>query len=235
MLFILLLLVPLLSIQDPPGTELVLYSPDYEFRDGIYMNPEMVKANRPIPPSRIISDRDNFDNQFYEDLMKKELIAISNDQGVREFIKPEQLWGYASRGELYLQIGNSFQKLILEGNISRFMAAATTYDERTRKQLDSGAYPSRYYYRPYGRRPGYSYTTMARGEYLLDLETNILYNDTPEDLKKIFIRDTELLLEYEALKRGQQKKRKLEFIRRYNERHPLYVPVIKTGSSPQTN
>jgi len=229
MLFIFLLLAPMLSVQDPPGTEMVVYSPDYEFRDGIYMNPDMVRANSPIPPSRIISERDKFDKKFYEDLLKNELIALSNDQGVREYIKPGQLWGYAFKGELYLQIGNKFQKLILEGNISRFMASATTYDERTTRQLDSGPYPSRYYYGPHGRRPGNSYATMARGVYLLDFETNILYDDTPEDLEKILIRDSELLLEYEALKRGQQKKRKLEFIQRYNERHPFYVPVINTN------
>jgi hypothetical protein len=225
-ILILLLLLPLLEAQDRQDRHMVRYSPDYEFMDGIYMNPEMVKTNRPIPPARIVSERNKFDNQFYNDLLKMELIALNNDRGVREFIKPTQLWGYACNGDLYIQIGKSFQRLTLEGNISRFMASATTFKEGTTKQMDSGPYPSRYYHRPYGRRPAYSYATLSRGEYLYDLETNIMYNDNPDDLEKILIRDSQLLLEYSSLKRSQKKKRKLEFIKRYNESHPLYLPVI---------
>jgi len=246
LMLILLLQLPLLVAQERQirqERQMVRFSPDYEFRDGIYMNPEMVKTNRPIPPARIVSERSKFDTQFYNDLLKMELIALSNDEGVREFIKPTQLWGYAYKGDLYIQIGKSFQRLILEGNISRFMASATTLKEGTTKEMDSGAYPSRYYNSPYGgspygrspygrspygRRPAYSYATMNRGEYLFDLETNIMYNDTPDDLEKILIRDSQLILEYSALKRSQKKKRKLEFIKRYNESHPLYLPAINT-------
>ncbi|MEA3476993.1 MAG: hypothetical protein U9R60_02350 [Bacteroidota bacterium] len=227
-ILLLLLIVPFLAGQDLPDTTLVRYSPDYEFRDGLYMNPGMVKANRPIPPARIISDRDKFDYEFYNVLLKKEYILLNDKQGVQTYIKPEQLWGYAYKGELYIQIERSFQRLILEGNISRFVASATTYDERASKQFDSGAYPSRYYYGPYRRRPPNSYATKSRGVYLLDFETNILYDDTPEDLEKILVRDSQLLLEYSALKRKERKKRLLEFIQRYNERHPLYLPAMKS-------
>lgn len=228
MVFIFFLLVPLLTIQDLPGPDMVVYSADYEFRDGLYMNPDMVKANRPVPPARIVSDREKYDNKFYNDLLKGEFITINDNRGVRTLIKPGQVWGYAHKGVLYIQIGQSFQRLTLEGNLSRFAASSTTYDERTKKQFDSGAYPSRYYYGPY-RRPSYSYSTRSGAVYLLDFETNTLYNYTPDDLEKVLIRDTELLLEYGALKRSQRKKKQLEFIRRYNDRHPLYLPAPKAN------
>ena len=224
MVFIFFLLVPLLTFQDLPGPDMVVYSPGYEFRDGLYMNPDMVKANRPIPPARIISEREKFDNKFYNDLLKGEFITINDNRGVRKLIKPDQVWGYAHKGVLYIQIGHSFQRLTLEGNLSRFAASATTYDQESIKRYDSGPYPSRYYYGPY-RRPNYSYSTRSGAVYLLDFETNTLYDYTPDDLEKILIRDTELLLEYGALKRSQRKKKQLEFIRRYNDRHPLYLPA----------
>ncbi len=222
-ILIIILFVPSLTAQDLPDTRMVVYSPDYQFRDGIYMNPEMVRANRPIPPARIVSERDKFDNKFYNDLLKGEVIGLSNDRGVREYIRPEQLWGYAYKGELYIQIAKSFQRLILEGNISRFMASATTYEERELSHRDSSFYNPNYYYGP-RRRPSYVNPTRNRAVYLFDFEKNTLYNNTPDDLEKILIRDSQLLLEYSALKRSQRKKRQLEFIQKYNERNPLYLP-----------
>lgn len=221
-ILILIHFVPSLTAQDLPDTRMVVYSPDYEFRDGIYMNPGMVKINRPIPPARIMSDRDKFDNKFYNDLLKNEFIVLNDSRGVRKLIKPEQLWGYANKGELYIQIAKSFQRLILEGNISRFMASATTYEERSLSPRDSSLINSNYYRSR--MRPSYVNPTRNRAVYLYDFEKNTLYNDTPDDLEKILVRDSQLLLEYSALKRSQRKKRQLEFIKRYNERNPLYLP-----------
>jgi len=224
-ILLLFLFVPLLVAQNPPDSTLVRYSPGYEFRDGIYMNPGMVMANRPIPPARIVSDKDDFDNQFYNELLTAEYIVVNNDRGVRELIKPGQLWGYAHKGVLYIQIGHSFQRLMLEGNLSRFIASATTYEKRNPNPKDSSLYTSAYYYRA-RMRPRYSNPTRNRVVYLLDLETNTMNNYTADDLEKILLRDTELLLEYSALKRSQRKKRQLEFIQRYNDRHPLYLPKL---------
>lgn len=224
-ILILLLFVPLLAAQNPPDSTLVRYSPGYEFRDGIYMNPDMVRANRPIPPARIDSDRDVFDNQFYNELLKTEYIVVRNDQGVREYIRPGQMWGYAYKGVLYIQIAKSFQRLMLEGNLSRFKASETTYEQRSPNSRNSGFYAPYHHYR-YRMRPRYDNPTRHRAVYLLDLEANTLNNYTPDDLEKILIRDPELLLEYSALKRKQRKKRQLEFIQRYNDRHPLYLPEL---------
>jgi hypothetical protein len=218
--------VVLLGAQSPSDTTLVRYTPAYDFRDGIYMNPDMVKANRPIPPARIVSDKDEFNNQFYNALLKAEYIVLSNDQGVREYIRPDQVWGYAHKGILYIQIAKSFQRLMLEGNLSRFKASATTYEKRDLYPQDSTFYMPAYRYR-YRMRPDYANPTRNRAVYLLDLETNTLNNYTPDDLEKILVRDPELLMEYSALKRSQRKKRLLEFIRRYNDRHPLYLPQPK--------
>jgi len=224
-ILVLILLGALLAAQNPPDSTLVRYSPGYEFRDGIYMNPDMVRANRPIPPARLVSERDDFDNQFYNELLKAKYIVLSNDQGVREYIRPDQMWGYACKGILYIQIANSFQRLMLEGNLSRFKASATTYEKRNPNPQDTRLYMPSYHYR-LRMRPSYANPTRHRAVYLLDLEANTLNNYTPDDLEKILIRDPELLLEYSALKRNQRKKRQLEFIKRYNDRNPLYLSKL---------
>lgn len=220
-----LLFVPLLFAQDPPDSLMVRYSPSYEFRDGIYINPQMVKANRPIPPARIVSDIEIFDDKFYEGLLTREIVVLYDNNGVRTFIMSNELWGYACNGVLYIQAGLSFHRLTLEGSISRFTAAATTYEEVKYKPGASGVYNPRYY-PPSSRRPRYNYVTEDRKVYLLDLEKNTLKDYSPEDLGELISRDSQLYAEYHALRRGERKKRMLEFIQRYNQQHPLYFPVI---------
>jgi len=222
-----LLLVPALVAQDLPGTQMVRYSPAYEFRDGIYINTEMIKANRPIPPARIVSDIDIFDDKFYDGLLKLDYILLYDDHGVRTFIKSNELWGYACNGVLFMQVGQRFHRLTLEGNISRFTASATTYEEVPYPPPNHNGYvPS--YYAHQSQRNRYAYKTQERKVYLLDLETNTMNDYTPEDLGELLMRDSQLYAEYSALKRGERKKRLLEFIQRYNQSHPLYFPVITT-------
>lgn len=227
-ILILALFVPALVAQDLPGTQMVRYSPAYEFRDGIYINTAMIKANRPIPPARIVSDIDIFDDKFYDGLLNLEIIVLYDDNGVRTFIRSNELWGYACNGVLYMQVGQRFHRLTLEGNISRFTASATTYTEVPyTPSYNNGYVPS--YYPHQSRRSRYAYTTQERKVYLLDFETNKMEDYTPEDLGEMLIRDSQLYAEYSALKRGERKKRLLEFIQRYNQRHPLYFPVITTN------
>lgn len=214
-ILMLLLFAPVLVAQDLPVNRMVRYGPEYEFRDEIYTSIEMVKANRPIPPSRIVTDLDRFDNKFYEQLLSDENIVLYDDLGVRALLKSKNVWGYAFNGVLYIQIGNRFHRLILEGSISRFMASATTYE----KTYSSPGDP---YYRG---RPMYYNTTSERKVYLLDFESNVMSVYYPEVLGELLMRDAELYKEYNALARRQRKKRQLEFIQRYNERHPLYFPA----------
>ena len=57
----LLMLTRVLVAQDIEGIRMVKYTPEFEFRDGVFANLEMVKANRPIFPARIVTDLDKFD------------------------------------------------------------------------------------------------------------------------------------------------------------------------------
>ena len=58
--FIFLTLCPLILAQEDEERALVEYSPDFEFRDGLFANFETVKENNAIPPARIVTDEDMF-------------------------------------------------------------------------------------------------------------------------------------------------------------------------------
>ncbi|MCK4989189.1 MAG: hypothetical protein KAS29_01835, partial [Bacteroidales bacterium] len=54
-LLVALMLTPALVAQETEGDSMVKFSPDFDFRDGIFTNFEMVKVNQPFPPARIVT------------------------------------------------------------------------------------------------------------------------------------------------------------------------------------
>jgi len=220
---ILLLYFPVIVAQDLPSAPMVRVGPAYEFNDGIYLNTSMVKNNRPIPPARIVSDAEKFNDRFYENLLDSEEIIIYDAHGVPGRLKVKEIWGYAFNGLLYIQVGQHFHRINLEGSISRFMASATTYDKKPLSSINSSPYTPSYYH-PYSNRYVYANPTIERKVYLLDFENNTMYEESPETIEKLLVQDPELFTEYNALKRRERKERQSEFIQRYNQRHPLYFP-----------
>lgn len=228
----LVLLIFLLSQQILPAQEaedipMVRYSPDYVFKDGLFLNIDDVKKNDPIPLARIVSDSYSYDEDFFRELIIKKEIILYDDAGVRASVITSDIWGYALHGRLYIMVGGRFQRIHLYGSISHFIASETTNEKKyfaeedtstpytTTEDLYRGFYRERYYYR----------TLTAEGEIcLFDFESNTLAKYEPAALGKLLERDSLLFSEYETLKRREKKNRMAEFIRRYNDNHPLYFP-----------
>jgi hypothetical protein len=62
-------------------------------------------------------------------------------------------------------------------------------------------------------------------QYVLDMDSGLFAEFDPETLDRVLARDEVLHAEWRALDRKQQKREALYlFLRRYNERHPLYFP-----------
>ena len=58
------------------SSNLVKYSPDFNFHDGLFLNFEQVKKNQPIPITRILSTLDYNDINFFKELVEqKEIVA----------------------------------------------------------------------------------------------------------------------------------------------------------------
>jgi len=216
---------PLLMAQSRQDSLLVRYGPYYEFRDGIFMNIRMVRANRPIPFSRLVAEPDRTGHDFYKKVLAADHIALYNQQGVPIELETTDLWGYAYQGEIYIQVGGGFHRLMLDGNISRFRASATTWEEIRDRPPDPNGYQSTTATYPYRRRPVYRPVTGEGKMYLLDFEKNVMYAYDPDALLDLLKRDPELYREYSDLRFRQRKKSMLEYIQKYNNRHPLYFPA----------
>ena len=216
---------PVVDLTDQePERAMVAYSPDFEFRDGLFANFDRVKDNYPIPPARIVTDEDIFDRAFYDKITVLKEIVIYDENGVKKVLKTENIWGYSRNGILYINVGSAFHRISFMGSISHFVATVTTYNPNTYDPYYYNPYYSNsYYYNRYSQPQSNVGSTDLR-QYLLDFETGDVMEYDTESVEVLLMKDPELADEFQALRSRQQKQMKFVYIRRFNEKHPLYFP-----------
>lgn len=197
----------------------VRYTPEFNLKEGIYANFHQAINNSPIPKSRIISTIAYDDQFFFTRIMQSKKIYYYDSFGVKHEIQTKKIWGYSNNKSMYVNINNGFYRINIVGHICHFVANHTSYN--------NNYYPNSYYdyrYYPYGSRsPSYSTTEMR--QYLLDFKTGNILDYNVSSVEVLLMRDPELHDEYASLKNKKKKQLKFLYIRRFNERNPLYFPV----------
>jgi len=217
----------LLYAQDSTKVKKVKYTPDFKFTDGIYLSFEDVKHNNPIIKERIITDINYNDYAFFEKLLDgKESIIVLDAMGLRKEISVDKIWGFSQNGILFIRWNDAFNRIPVVGSISHFIA------DKTYIQTHSSYPYNNYYYNPYnpygyGYPQDYQTKQTELRQYLLDMETGKVIDYTDKNIEVILMRDPELYQEFMNLKKKERKKLKFVFLRKYNERHPLYIYEIE--------
>ena len=221
--------------QDKEG--MVKYTPEFRFTDGIYLNFEQVKMNSPIPKAKLLTSVDYNDREFFKKIFEMEKIYFYDNMGVRQEVAKNSIWGYARNGVLYVQIQGGFNRITFVGSICHFVADITTYDSRYYNS-PYGYYDPYYspygysnYYNPYS--PYYSpyrQSNMSRNElkqYIIDFESGKVLEFDVENTELLLMKDNQLYEEYVQLSRKKKKELMFVYIRKFNEKNPLYIPVEK--------
>lgn len=224
-LFILAWMFQWVAAQEGEQGGMVKYAPGFEFRDGIFANFEMVKDNNPIPSARIVTDEDLFDRAFYDKVTSEKEIVIYDDNGVKKVMKTKDIWGYGRNGVLYINVGTAFHRVSFVGSISHFVASVTTYNPNYYDPYYYNPYYSNSYYYNRYTMPQSNYSSTELRQYLLDFETGEVLDYDIESVEVLLMKDPELSDEYQALRNRKKKQMKFVFIRRYNEKHPLFFPA----------
>jgi len=224
---------------------LVKYTPDFRFRDGIYLNFDQVRANNPVPKARLLTSTDYNDREFFKKLFESQKIYFYDGMGIRQEVAANSIWGYARNGILYVQVQNNFNRITFVGSICHFVADITTYDSRYYNSpygyYDPYSYYSPYspyspyygygsYYNPYGSYYSPYRGNMSRNElrqYLIDFESGKILEFDMENTELLLMKDPQLYEEYVQLPRKKKKDLMFVYIRRFNEKNPLYIPVNK--------
>ena len=232
-LFLMGISLQYLSGQEKEG--MVKYTPEFKFIDGIYLNFDQVKLNSPIPKAKLLTSIDYNDREFFKKILEIDKIYFYDNMGVRQEIAKNTIWGYARNGVLYVQIQENFNRITFIGSICHFVADITTYDSRYYNS-PYGYYDP--YYSPYGYgsyyntyNPYYSpyrQSNVARNElkqYLIDFESGKVMEFDVENTELLLMKDSQLYEEYVQLSRKKKKELMFVYIRKFNEKNPLYIPV----------
>jgi hypothetical protein len=229
--------VGLVTGQEPEGT--VKYTPEFRFKDGIYLNFEQVKNNSPIPKAKLLTSVDYNDRDFFKSLMEMEKIYFYDEMGVRQEVTRTDLWGYSRNGVIYVQVQGNFNRITFVGNICHFVADITTYDNRYYNS-PYGYYDPYYspyygygnYYSPYYSPYSYPYgqQSVPRTElkqYIIDFESGKILEFDVQNTELVLMKDSQLYEEYVQLSNKKKKDLMFVYIRKFNEKNPLYLPVEK--------
>ena len=199
---------------------MVKFTPDFAFNEGFYIVFDQVKNNAPIPPARLITDFDYTDPDFFNRVLDGKKIAYFDQFGIRQETEVDKLWGFSKNGALYIRIGEVFNRVTFIGSICHFVATITTYNSR---------YYDPYYYNPYSyyrymSTPS-SYSSSEMKQFIIDFDTGKVLDYTVDSVEVLLMKDPELHDEFVSLRKKKKKQLKFMYIRKFNERNPLYLPV----------
>ncbi|MCD6345940.1 MAG: hypothetical protein J7L96_00825 [Bacteroidales bacterium] len=226
-LIINILVLALFTLQVNAQTDslnMVKYTPDFRFSDGILLNFSQVKNNQAIPASRIISNADPYDISFFKDLIRKKTISFFDQFGVRKEVQTNEIWGFVQGGKIFINYNGEFNRIPIVGRICHFIADVTVvdnyHDPYYYDRYDS-YYSNSYYNRPYNRQT----RSKEMRQYLLNFATGEVMDYNRESVKVLIMEDPKLYDEYNSLRKRKQKDLMFFFIRRFNENNPLLLPL----------
>ena len=137
--------VPIIWAGQPEG--MVKYTPDFRFKDGIYLNFEQVKIIVRFQRQSCLHLLIIMTGSFSRRIMEMDKIYFYDDMGVRQEVAKSDIWGYSRNGVLYVQVQENFNRITFVGNICHFVADITTYDNHYYNNSPYGYYDP--YYSPY--------------------------------------------------------------------------------------
>jgi hypothetical protein len=192
-------------VQAQEVRDSVRYSGGFEFRDGIYLDFRSFRNNAPTIPFAALTTAQG---QRVTDLRStngKLFHTDSTGQSVR--LDLDRSWGFCDKGVVYVRAGNGFSRIGLMGSLAHLVFDATY------RNFD-----------PY--MMGGSTTYTVEEQRFLDMATGAFLPVNASGIHNAIARDAVLKEEFDALSKKERKRPETIFLfmRRYNDRHPLYFP-----------
>ncbi len=198
----------------------VPYNQDFQFKEGIYLNFEQVKNNSPVVKSRIITNIDINDPQFFDNILDNQTFSFYDQLGLKRDIAVNAVWGYSKNGLIFVRIYKIFNRISYIGSISHFIATIVAYNSRN---YDPYYYNPYYYSRGGGMSPSYSSNEMR--QFIFDFDSGKIMDYDEDSLEVLLMKDPQLHDEYLALSKKKKSQLKFVYIRKFNERNPLMIPL----------
>ncbi len=199
------------ALHAQQDTGLVRYRGGFDFNEGIYLRFEAFRDNAPTIPQKELTDAQG---RPVTDLMRGDKLFHPDSTGVRVPLPLDQVWGLCNNNVIYLRAGDGFYRIGMMGSLCHVL-----YESSYQDFSNYG----------YGYMMGGPVTRTVQEQRILDMESGAFLSLNAATMEQLLKRDEVLYEEWSAI---PVKKRKEEvlflFLRRYNDRHPLFFPV--TGS-----
>lgn len=202
-LVLLLLTASLLHAQR--WADSVRYNGAYVFHDGIYLDFQAFRNNAPSIPFAALTTAQG---QRVTDLRSTNgKLFLPDSTGQPQRLDLDRTWGFCEKGVVHVRAGNGFSRIGLMGALAHLVFDATY------RNFD-----------PY-MVGGYATYTVEEQRFL-DMATGAFLPVSAAGIRAVLQRDALLLEEFDALRKKEQRRTATIFLfmRRYNDRHPLYFP-----------
>jgi len=199
------LLVASIPIYAQIEDDLALYDGDFDFQEGIYRTFQEFKNNAPYFKVGLVQD--NRGTKIPEMWREDEALFYPDENGELQPIDKEKMWGYSYRDAIYVQVNNTFERIMVLGSICHFLGTTTSYTSD-----------------PFGYYGGGSSRQTTQRQFMLDMENGGIYDFNTENLSAILERDQVLSEQFEDIPKKKKKDALFLFLRKYNERHALFFP-----------
>jgi len=189
----------------------VAFSKDFSLYEGLYLTYADLRHNWPIPKEKIITSVNKSQLDFYSKLLEQEKIEYIERDGSKAFIDAKKVWGYCQNNVIYINYQKSFFRIPVFGSVCFFIGT-----------VEVVAYSPGY--SGFLNSPGGATKVKELREFLLDFNTGELHPFSTDKLLELFKGDKEIYEEYDKLSKKKKKEQASRFIRRYNDKHPIYFP-----------
>jgi len=240
-LLALIFLASAVNVNGQETPEKVKFTPDFRFKDGIFLNFDQVRENDPIPKAKLLTSADYNDRDFFNKVLSSEKIYFYDEMGIRQEVAKDNIWGFSRNGVIYVMIQGNYNRITFVGSICHFVADVTTYDSYNYNYYSPYGYYDPYYYSPYSYYGGYnpygSYyspysnpRSTPRNEikqYIIDFETGKVMEFAIDNVEILLMKDPAIYDEFIQLSKSKRKELMFVYVRKFNEKNPLYIPVNK--------
>ena len=184
------------------------------FFDGFYPTIDAFKNNDPIRPDQVISTVKTIHPNYFEEILSKPGFRYTENDTIKS-AATDNLFGYCKNGDPYMNMGNGiYAKMATVGTIC-FIPVKMAPTVQPSVGFGASSWGGA------GMGVGFNVSNSAPSEYILHTELEKAGELTPEQLMAFMGDDSELVEEFSALKRREQRKQVYAFIQKYNKRHPF--------------
>ncbi len=200
------ILFSLFSLAAVAQPDSVAYTHEFEFTEGIYLNYSQFINNLPIPKASIVSNYPKTQIDFLAEISNQKSISYNDINGNLQRVETVTIWGYSRNHSIYINYLKQLCKVNVIGTLFYFSANVTC----------SIGVPD-----PMGMNTNYEETR----QFVYDTKIDKFFEFNVKSMEEILMDDNEMHSKFVAMKKREKPDVIFILLRKYNERHPLYIKV----------